>query len=312
MSEAPNRRTITFVKKFMRLTATQAERRQRINRVLDYIFTHLDQELTTEVLGGIACYSPFHLQKTFKEVMGQSPKQYALALRLETAFHLLVIHPHKPIGDIALETGFSSPAIFSRAIRNSFGYSPGQLRLLSHQQKMRLLHTSAPSPLSQASSRSIGLPGFTAPLSVEVVRMAAVSGIYVLVSFHQTEAIQQAFRTLASFATANGYPVKDLRGIMAPHQRNTYRAFLPIDSGAAGTASFSTCTIPAGLYARFSVKGGLDQLNKAAHYFLDRWLPESGYKIAGITGFETFSGDPVNTPDDLLQREIHIPIEPVL
>ena len=101
-------------------------------------------------------------------------------------------------------------------------------------------------------------------------------------------------------------------GILGPHQRNTYKAFLPVNTKAPVTDKFPFVEIKGGQFATFKVRGNLRQTNKAAHYFYHRWLPESGFKIAGVTGFETFSENPATTPYYQLEREIHIPIEPAL
>src|SRR5579872_1851392 len=99
-------------------TAADPERKRRIGHALDYIFNHLDSPIPLQTLAGVAHYSPFHLQKVFKQLIGDSPKQYIIKLRLETAFHVLIIHPHKPIQEISIDSGFSSPAVFSRAMKS--------------------------------------------------------------------------------------------------------------------------------------------------------------------------------------------------
>src|SRR5262245_57609459 len=104
--------------------ATQAEHQHRIIRVLDYIFTHIGQDIGMQTLARVAHYSPFHLQKLCKQQIGETPKQYGLHLKLETAFHWLIIQPRKSIREIALDSGFSSPAVFSRDMKNYFGHSP--------------------------------------------------------------------------------------------------------------------------------------------------------------------------------------------
>ena len=62
--------------------------------------------------------------------------------------------------------------------------------------------------------------------------------------------------------------------------------------------------------SQFTVSGDLRITNKAAHYFYRRWLPASGFRIAGIAGFERFEGNPAEIPYESLKRTIHIPIEP--
>jgi AraC family transcriptional regulator len=280
-----------------------AERKGRINRVIDYIFTHVDQDITIRSLTGVAHYSPFHLQKVFKQMVGESPKQYALKLRLETAFHLLVIHPLKPIQDISSDCGFSSPAVFSRAFKSYFGYSPEQIRCLSHKEQMKLLHP-------HHGTVQSGLTPTERKPPIQVIRRQPVRGVYILIPFDDSGAIHRAFQTLSRFFRARHgeTPEMSLYGILAPHQRNSYKAFLPLSDDDCSL--FPVTTIAGGTFATFSIRGDLRQTNQAAHYFYQSWLPASGYKIAGITGFETFTEDPAATPYFELKRQIYIPIEP--
>lgn len=52
-----------------------------IHGVCRYIETHLDSTLTLDKLSRQAHLSPYHLQRTFKRLMGVSPRQYAAACR---------------------------------------------------------------------------------------------------------------------------------------------------------------------------------------------------------------------------------------
>ena len=293
---------------------TQVEHKDRITRVVDYIFKNIGQDVSMHTLARQAHYSPFHLQKLFKHTVGETPKQFSLQLQAETAFHLLIIHPRKPIQDIAVEAGFSSPAVFSRAMKNYFGHSPEQLRNLSHRRQMKILHSSQPSTdaASVLDEDITSSPFRIEPTGIDVVREKAITGIYCLAPFDNYEAIRSAFQTLDSFAGTCGVsPINaPLYGILTPHQRNTYRAFLPLEPGVHNSPGFPICEIKGGTFARFTVKGDIRQANKAAHYFYRRWLPASGYKIGGIAGVETFSENPADTPYCSLQRQIHIPIEP--
>ena len=105
-----------------------ADRELRVARVIDYIFTHSDQDLSRRCLSAVAHYSSEHLPKLFKQMVGQSPKQYSLRLRLETAFHYLVIRPQRSVQEIGFDCGFSALSLFSRAMKNYFGHSPEQIR----------------------------------------------------------------------------------------------------------------------------------------------------------------------------------------
>src|SRR5580658_2861765 len=96
----------------------------RMARLMDYIFTRYEEDVSLETLAGVAHYSKDHLPKLFKESFGITPKQYSLALRLEVSFHRLVMEPEKPVYVIAMESGFSTLSVFSRAVRSRWGFSP--------------------------------------------------------------------------------------------------------------------------------------------------------------------------------------------
>lgn len=54
---------------------------QQIKSLCDYIEQNLDSSLTLEDLSAQAHLSPYHLQRTFKKIVGVSPKKYVAQLR---------------------------------------------------------------------------------------------------------------------------------------------------------------------------------------------------------------------------------------
>lgn len=67
------------------------------------------------------------LQRTFNELMGVSPKQYLMTLRINHALSLLTSTDFS-VKEIAITSGFSDEKYFSRVFKNKYGYSPSQLR----------------------------------------------------------------------------------------------------------------------------------------------------------------------------------------
>ena len=292
------------------------ERKKRIDRVINYILAHPTEDTPLETLAGLASYSAFHLQKIFKQTVGESPKQYMIKLRLETAFHLLIIHPQKTIKEIAIDCSFCSVPAFTRAVKDYFGHAPGELRKLSHRQQMKILHTvnrvCAPCQANiPDTSQHAEIRDTTSLPNIDIIKTTSRKGLYILAPFDDQEAIRKAFGRLARIAFDNDWPANQLCGILTPHQRNGYKAFLPCARDTA-TDRFAQTEIPGGKFAVLTVKGDLKQTNKVLHYFYQHWLADNDYKIAGVAGFETFSEDPARIPYYLLERKIHIPIEPVM
>jgi transcriptional regulator GlxA family with amidase domain len=71
--------------------------------------------------------SPRRLETLFRAGLGTTPGQHALDLRLQAARRMLTDTRH-PVQEVALRTGFSSPAVFARAFRRRFGTSPRATR----------------------------------------------------------------------------------------------------------------------------------------------------------------------------------------
>ncbi|MFZ1468717.1 MAG: helix-turn-helix domain-containing protein, partial [Paracoccaceae bacterium] len=63
----------------------------------------------------------------FRAAFGTTPGAHALGLRLQAARRMLTETQH-PLAEVALRTGFSSPATLSRAFRSTYGLPPGALR----------------------------------------------------------------------------------------------------------------------------------------------------------------------------------------
>jgi transcriptional regulator GlxA family with amidase domain len=67
------------------------------------------------------------LEGLFRSELGQSPADWGRDLRLQAARRMLTDTRH-PLLDIALRTGFTAQAAFSRAFRRRFGIPPSDLR----------------------------------------------------------------------------------------------------------------------------------------------------------------------------------------
>lgn len=89
---------------------------------------NIEEPLTTHELAAHLGISRRQLERLFKKHLQAVPGRYYLDLRLQEARRLLR-ESDLPAGDIAMKTGFSSPAHFSTAYRNHFGVSPREERL---------------------------------------------------------------------------------------------------------------------------------------------------------------------------------------
>lgn len=99
----------------------------RLGRVLDYIEAHLGQELTLAELARIACLSPCHFSRSFKQAVGLGPQRYTVQRRVERAKAMLR-HGDDGLADIAAAVGFADQSHFTTAFRRETGLPPGRYR----------------------------------------------------------------------------------------------------------------------------------------------------------------------------------------
>jgi len=100
---------------------------KRVQPVLAFAAAHLDEDLSLEALAHRASLSPFHLHRMFSAAAGETPKQFALRLRLERAA-VMLLAGHDSVLDVALACGFQSHEVFSRAFRRRFQITPSAYR----------------------------------------------------------------------------------------------------------------------------------------------------------------------------------------
>lgn len=103
--------------------ATRDEIYRRLHLARDYAVAMYATPLTLHELAGVACLSPNHFLRTFRQVFAQTPHQFVTAKRMETACQLLR-HTEQPITQICLAVGFTSLGSFSTLFRRTVGISP--------------------------------------------------------------------------------------------------------------------------------------------------------------------------------------------
>lgn len=91
--------------------------RARLQRVLDHIDRHLDDDLGADVLCDVAAFSKFHFHRQFHAAFGLGVGRYIRLARLQRAAQQLAFDTAKPVTEIALQAGYESPEAFSRAFK---------------------------------------------------------------------------------------------------------------------------------------------------------------------------------------------------
>ncbi|MCV6609011.1 MAG: AraC family transcriptional regulator [Campylobacterales bacterium] len=96
---------------------------KEINDVIEYIESHLDDELNVEILSKVAGYSPFHFSRMFKSMTGESLAGMIKRLRLEKSAKQLY-NISQNITNVGMDSGYNTPSSFTKAFKQRFNISP--------------------------------------------------------------------------------------------------------------------------------------------------------------------------------------------
>jgi AraC family transcriptional regulator len=97
----------------------------QLRSVVDFIQSHLDEDLSLVALADQANVSPFHFARQFCATVGWTPHQFVLRQRIQKSLNLIKIGK-LPLAQIAIESGFHDQPHFTRAFRKVVGTTPAR------------------------------------------------------------------------------------------------------------------------------------------------------------------------------------------
>lgn len=235
---------------------------------------------------------------------------------METAAHAIVMFLHKSITEIALDSGFATPATFSRAFHNYFGITPQELKRIPHEERYRMYRQwdfgwRLLDSDSYFFDTDNDLTEDRKSLNVRVTKMDAIRGIFVGSSLDDQEGITRALKKVSQLAEIYDLMSNQTKfiGALYPHQK-LYQAIATVEPQQAIPRELSEKEIPAGKFASITISGPVKKTFATMREIARQWLPESGYQIADIFGIELFSAHPAIAPYEEIERDLHIRIEP--
>ena len=94
-----------------------------VGRAKEYLDAHLDETVTLEQLGRVAYMSPFHLQRSFKRLLGVTPREYVRARRAERLKQRL--RAGDTVSRATFEAGYGSGSRVYERAGEGLGMTPG-------------------------------------------------------------------------------------------------------------------------------------------------------------------------------------------
>lgn len=280
----------------------RAEQYQRqLDAVTDYIYAHLDDDLSLETLAHVSGFSRYHWHRIYRAVRGETAAQTVRRLRLERAAAMLT-ETSWPVERIAWKAGFTGTEVFSRAFLRSYGTTPSRFRndgrAASSGSSMMSCGSGLTSPVREAS----GWP----------VRVEARCGYRLAVSEHRGSYmdIGRAFSRVRDRVGSGSLMVaiyEDDPDAVPPADLRS-AAGTVVDPGTRIPHDLAERLVPAGRYAIMRYVGPYSSMHVAYLWLYGQWLPSSGEEPRDHPVIEEYLTDPATTPPVHAVTDILLPL----
>jgi AraC family transcriptional regulator len=271
-------------------------------RVLVHVQTHLDADLSLGALARVAGLSPFHFEREFTRVVGETVKAYASRLRLERAAVALLLQRAR-IVDVALDSGFRNHETFSRAFRRQYGISPSRYRA----EGLAPPDPPAPSPPPAAATPSLSA---TTLCELDSLHLAFIRhvGPY-------EDVDPRMWDDLGAWARRRSIPGPHvLLGIghdapgITPPAKLRFDAALRVPGPFQARGRIGHQVLPGGLFARTTHAGPLTTLPEVYPEIFDRVARRKDVTLVGLPVIEVYQSQRIRPDWALNHTDIYIPV----
>lgn len=251
---------------------------KQLNKVVEFIGKHLDENFTLDQLSDIACFSKYHFHRLFTAYTGLSLQQYIRWLRLKRAAHQLIVDKDQSIIKIAIDAGFESHEAFSRAFKQTCGVSPNQFRQESSWQAWE--QSPYQLPLQGDTTMNVTIK------NLDARRLAALEhrgdprllgdSVNKLINWAKAQPINLKPKAGEAFGFAYGDPK------LTPAADFRFDLAITIPEQFTLKGDVIEKRLPQGRYAVAMHKGSRDNIGDTVYPLYRDWLPNSGEELADL------------------------------
>lgn len=262
---------------------------EAIQKTLDYMEEHYEEELTIEQLSSIAHLSRFYYQRLFYRLTGYTVSEYLRSVRLKMAAGLLKADNGK-IMDIAMQCGFSSHSTLTRAFRQCYGMSCAEYRASSD---IHLDHVIKPELRMQYTLVDEGVPLICDDMVLEIQRRVQKEPLWFSGYTKEDESAKIAqpkentlvalWDRLEQDDVLQHAALDEGNDILTPSQTPGAFTYMAAVHTAEPVKGYTAFEMPVGTYAvcEYEAESFEDLVQKALYkasaYLFEVWLPRHGY-----------------------------------
>jgi AraC family transcriptional regulator len=285
--------------------ATAIAYADKINKVCNYIYEHLSEDLSVEHLSRIANFSKYHFHRQFSEYTGINVFRFIQLARLKRASYQLVFNKHYRIIDIALEANFENPESFSRAFKNLFGQTPSQFR---HTPDWKSWHEKYQfTQHERKQTMEIKIVDFPETKIAVLEHRGAPELVYDSVSTFIQWRKQSNLSPVATSKTL-GIPYDDPKTVDPEKFRFDICGSIESDV-PENPQGVITKVIPGGRCALLRHFGSRDNLGDSVYYLYGEWLPTSGEELRDFPCYFEYLNLMPEVAEHKLMTDVYLPLK---
>jgi AraC family transcriptional regulator len=311
----------------------------RINRVLDYVDAHLPDKLDLATLARVAYVSEWHFHRVFQALTGETPGDWVRRRRLEVAAMRLLGPSRDPILKIALEVGFRSPEVFTRAFVAHFGVTPSAWRggaaadwLAKRRQQWSKIRQADRKQHQEAGHEwlqhpdawprpTVALPD-ELDMAIEIKSLPGARVAYLrYVGPYGTSGLTRTWQRFSTWCTAHGlvgkghtrYGVARDAPELTAADRCRYDACVEVgeDFALGPSVEIGVQRIEPGLHACAEFYGTAIEIHERWMQLFSVWLPASAYELDDRPSVERYGDDSVLEPETgRFSCQLCLPVRP--
>ncbi len=281
-------------------TTTKEEYHARINRLIEYINNHLNEEIDLNFLAEMSGFSPWHFHRIVSAFLGEPLGAFIVRMRIETAARWLR-YTDLPVKEIAYKVGYDVPSSLSKVFRQFYGISPQQYR------------NDKTFVIMQPAKVKTDLD-----LQVEIKEVPAWQAIYICRrgDYRQVD-YAGTWRALMEFARSQGAELLDPSPLCIYHddpkvtlpERLRTDICMRVSAEVTPKGEVGVKNVLGGRYAVFLYKGPYNQLQSVYDTIYAQRIPELECTLRDDPSAERYLNDPCTTDPSELLTEIYIAVE---
>ncbi|MCM5557610.1 GyrI-like domain-containing protein [Pleomorphomonas sp. JP5] len=282
----------------------------RMQRVLDHIDRHLDDDLDLDTLSAVAAYSKYHFHRQFTATFGLSVHRYVQLARMRRASARLAHGDNLSVTEVAMDAGYEAPDAFARAFRQRLGQSPSSFQKSPDWEPW----LAAFGPLDDARSKLMTTftPDDVTIRDVPTTRVAIVEHRGDPAMLGATIQRFIAWRKAAGLSPATNPTFNVWRSERRPADPADYSIDLCVGTDQpieAHGMDVKAGEIPGGRCAVLRVVGATHNLEPAALFLYRDWLPQSGEEARDFPLYCRRLGLFPEVPEHKMVAELFLPLK---